>query len=217
MPTHRRDREPRRGSLFLPFLTLLLLGGCPAASPAPVPPADPDPQVQPRPRDDTPPVVVAPPGDAGGAVAVDRGDGEPCLEHAECASGVCEGQGCGVDEPGVCAPAQRACTRDLRPYCGCDGQTFRTSGSCPGQRYEFRGECVGPRTAGEACLSAGDCASGICEGQGCGPDEPGVCAEKGRRCTADLVQYCGCDGVTFGGSSTCPGRRYSARRACDVD
>ena len=38
---------------------------------------------------------------------------------------------------------QRKCTLDLRPYCGCDGVTFRTSGSCPGQRFSARAECPG--------------------------------------------------------------------------
>lgn len=214
MPTHRRVREPRRGSLFLLCLALALLAGCPAASPPPVPPAERDPQVEPQPRDDQPPVAV-PPGDAGAALAVDRGAGEPCLEGAECASGVCEGEGCGVDEPGTCAPAQRACTRDLRPYCGCDGQTFRTSGSCPGRRYAYRGECEELRSAGQACRGAEECRSGICEGQGCGDDEPGTCAATGRMCTLDLRPYCGCDGQSFEASSSCPGRRFADRGACD--
>ena len=65
----------------------------------------------------------------------------PCLAASDCASGVCEGQGCGDDQPGTCQPAARACTKDLRTYCGCDGQTFRGSGSCPGQRNAAAGEC----------------------------------------------------------------------------
>jgi hypothetical protein len=38
-------------------------------------------------------------------------------------------------------PAQRACTRDLRLYCGCDGKDFRASGSCPGQVFLHPGAC----------------------------------------------------------------------------
>lgn len=68
-------------------------------------------------------------------------DGEKCVDSSECKSGVCEGEGCTPDRPGVCAPRSRACTRDLRPYCGCDGATFRTSGSCPGRRFAHTGEC----------------------------------------------------------------------------
>lgn len=70
-----------------------------------------------------------------------KADGASCLAAEECASGVCEGEGCGADQPGTCAPKSRGCTRDLRPYCGCDGLTFRTSGSCPGKRFSARAEC----------------------------------------------------------------------------
>ena len=71
-------------------------------------------------------------------------DGKPagaqCLAASECESGICEGEGCG-DTPGTCASASRACTRDLRTYCGCDGKTFQSSGSCPGQRFSARDAC----------------------------------------------------------------------------
>lgn len=70
-----------------------------------------------------------------------KADGASCLAADECQSGVCEGEGCGADQPGTCAPKTRGCTRDLRPYCGCDGQTFRTSGSCPGKRFSARAAC----------------------------------------------------------------------------
>src|SRR5689334_857570 len=53
-----------------------------------------------------------------------QADGGPCLADTECASGVCEGQGCAADQPGACAPKTRGCTRDRRQYCGCDGITF---------------------------------------------------------------------------------------------
>jgi hypothetical protein len=66
-----------------------------------------------------------------------------CLRDADCGDGVCEGQGCGDDQPGSCVAKSRMCTRDSRPYCGCDGQTFRASGTCPGRRYASEGECSG--------------------------------------------------------------------------
>lgn len=71
-------------------------------------------------------------------------DGSPCLQGADCASGICEGHGCSDAAPGTCAPAERACTRDRRPFCGCDGETFFSSSSCPGQRYARRGTCGEP-------------------------------------------------------------------------
>jgi len=78
---------------------------------------------------------------ARGADPRGRPDGATCLAAAECASGVCEGEGCTDDRPGRCAPKARACTRDLRTYCGCDGQSFGASGSCPGRRYAALGRC----------------------------------------------------------------------------
>jgi hypothetical protein len=69
-----------------------------------------------------------------------RADGAACNASDECASGICEGEGCG-DNQGTCAPKARGCTRDLRQYCGCDGKTFQASGSCPGQRFSKRDAC----------------------------------------------------------------------------
>ncbi|MEM9492460.1 MAG: hypothetical protein AAGC55_25155 [Myxococcota bacterium] len=92
------------------------------------------------------PVASAGPGEpaepASGETAREpAADGAACLSAADCASGLCEGQGCGAEQPGVCVPAQRACTRDLVPFCGCDGQTFRSSSRCPGRRYSQTGKC----------------------------------------------------------------------------
>jgi hypothetical protein len=139
--------------------------------------------------------------------------GASCFVDVECGSGVCEGMGCGNDAPGVCAAQARKCTKDLRPYCGCDGQTFRTSGSCPGRRYESKGECKPGKPLGEECLGADDCQSGVCEGAGCG-NVPGMCVAASRVCTKDRATYCGCDGNEFFASGSCPGQRYASKGAC---
>ncbi len=75
-------------------------------------------------------------------------DGGACLRPSDCQSGVCEGQGCTDDAPGVCVPRVRACTKDLRTYCACawdeakdDKGQFYGSGSCPDRRYAFKGDC----------------------------------------------------------------------------
>ncbi len=94
------------------------------APPAGGPPPPPEPPSQP------PPSTAA------------RPDGAACSLAAECASGICEGQGCGPEQ-GRCAPRKRVCTMDLKAYCGCDGRTFRSSGSCPGLRFTRRGPCDG--------------------------------------------------------------------------
>lgn len=141
------------------LLILLAVVGCSSGSrsarppdPLETPPRTLDPGVvqdrPPHPRPPTPEGGYRPaPGEPQGAPPADgqlRADGEPCLTAAECGSGICEGEGCGPDTPGTCAPRNRACTRDLRAYCGCDGVTFRTSGSCPGRRFAARGECPAP-------------------------------------------------------------------------
>jgi|GEM_PF-2033753 len=71
-----------------------------------------------------------------------------------------------------------------------------------------------PGALGATCLSAKDCNSGMCEGMGCGTGQPGVCVEAQRICTKDLKRFCGCDGTSFRGSSSCPGRRYAHEGRC---
>ncbi|MBW2732432.1 MAG: hypothetical protein JRH20_08545 [Deltaproteobacteria bacterium] len=66
--------------------------------------------------------------------------GSRCSTADECESGRCEGEGCAPGR-GRCTDNKRLCTSDLRSYCGCDGVTFRASGSCPGKRYHQRGPC----------------------------------------------------------------------------
>jgi hypothetical protein len=203
----------------------ILVAACSSPNKPPAPtPVEPTPvEPAPAPVDAAPPLEQAPPAiDAGTApvsVPALAADGGSCLKHADCASGVCEGEGCSDDKPGTCAPAQRGCTRDLRSYCGCDGKTFKGSGSCPRQRYEAKGACPtgGARKVGAFCLKATDCASKICEGKGCTDDLPGRCADKSRACTADVRQFCTCDGRTTTGSSSCPGVRFSKMATCDED
>lgn len=116
----------------------------PPAVAAETPPATKDPGT---PLDEKPLQESIPPpggGAAGGASGEQgraRPDGAACLAADECASGICEGQGCTETRPGTCAPKQRACTRDLRQYCGCDGTTFGASGNCPGRRFASRTPC----------------------------------------------------------------------------
>jgi hypothetical protein len=72
-----------------------------------------------------------------------------------------------------------------------------------------------PRADGAACSEAGQCSSGICEGEGCGTDQ-GHCAAKSAPCTRDLVTYCGCDGKAFQASGSCAGERFAHRGACSA-
>jgi len=138
---------------------LLGLASCAAPAHAPPPPAvnETPPQTKdPGAVQDSPPLQPAPPpepegrgghgghrGSGGGSEPAAPGlpDGAPCLTALDCTSGICEGQGCTDDRRGRCISRSRACTADAIQYCGCDGQTFTSSGSCPGRRFAARGAC----------------------------------------------------------------------------
>lgn len=154
-------------------------------------------------------------------------DGAACERASDCTGGaMCRGpSGCGAawacGEALACEPATIA-------YCNCDGQTFYAPSGCAGRPYDHVGPCelasaepveLGipdgdePLTAEDrACTSSADCrAWETCFGfPGCGTYR----CERVRRCRRDSVTYCGCDGVTFRGSSNCPGRPYLHTGAC---
>jgi hypothetical protein len=214
----RSPSIPVRLSLVAAVAAVLavLLAGCPPQNtPQPMPPPPPSDGYQPGPA--TPPPVPVATSDAGAPDDLEApvlgATGDACETAADCESGTCEGAGCG-DRKGVCAAAARACTKDARPYCGCDGKTFIASGRCPGKRFQYSGECRAQLADGAPCAASSECASGSCEGQGCGAEPTGTCVAKARRCTKDRRAFCGCDGKTFHGSGTCPGARYQATGAC---
>ena len=71
----------------------------------------------------------------------------------------------------------------------------------------------GGSASGKVCKGAADCAAG----QDCyGPDACGSTWTCGpaRMCTQDLIEYCGCDGTVFRGSSSCPAKPYQHRGPC---
>ena len=133
--------------------SLLVVAGCPAAPPQQVPPTEeiyqPGPAItEGRSR---PPVVVPPPsrdagsrlagGDDAGPASARLGPGQPCFDGGECESGICEGEGCGTNQPGVCIGPGRACQGPEETFCGCDGEIFRAPRDCPGQPFAKRGKC----------------------------------------------------------------------------
>ena len=118
-------------------IAFVLLLACSSPPPATDTAANPEPE--PAPSTATPepePTTATPEPEPSGEP---KADGSDCNAGSECASGVCEGEGC--DVPGKCMPTSRACTKDLRQYCGCDGTTFSGSGSCPGARFSKREAC----------------------------------------------------------------------------
>ncbi|MGE0867379.1 MAG: hypothetical protein AB7P03_02370 [Kofleriaceae bacterium] len=134
-------------SLRIVVLTLLVAcSGSAANAPVPdpndTPPTTKDPGAT-EDRSAMPPTPIGPEARSGSGAAK-KADGASCAGSAECASGVCEGEGCDERRLGRCMPRDRACTKDLREYCGCDGITFRASGSCPGQRFRAPRDCKAP-------------------------------------------------------------------------
>lgn len=183
-----------------------------AAQPAqPAQPAEPGDQATPG---TTPAAGVGIGGERVAAPAGAAAVGGACTQASDCASGVCEGLGCEAGA-GRCVEKTRVCTRDLKEYCGCDGQVFRSSGSCAGRTYRNEGACEAkaPAADGQPCSNASECQSGVCEGEGCGANA-GTCQPKARACTRDLQAYCGCDDQEFRASGSCPGRLYKRKGAC---
>jgi hypothetical protein len=154
MPESRPAPRPWRCLLLVPVLTALACDPPPTSIPPgptpivagpvverPIPPPTPVTTVEmgdAGPPAELPPEPEAEPEAGGGTLTRDGG---ACERAIECQSGICEGQGCGADRKGVCMSRNRACTRDIRTFCGCDGKTFQGSSSCPGQRFASRGKC----------------------------------------------------------------------------
>jgi hypothetical protein len=82
--------------------------------------------------------AAAPMGSASSTPVATPGKG--CKTDAECATGQSCGFTQGCDTPGVCGPP-KMCTKDLVPYCGCDGTDFRGSSTCPARAFRHRGKC----------------------------------------------------------------------------
>lgn len=87
---------------------------------------------------------------------------------------------------------------------GSGGDAAATGGSDASGGAEG-GERTGP-CYDEDCSGTcvGDCVGGF------------VCDEGAQICTGDVAEYCGCDGVTFTGSGSCPQKAYQTKGSCDA-
>ncbi len=99
------------------------------------------------------------------------------------------------------------------------GEPAVLASSRPGDSPEPVEEEVhgGLRADGAACFDSEHCASNICEGASCDASRPGTCVPKDRPCTADLSPFCGCDGLTFLASSSCPGEAFEHVGECPAN
>lgn len=134
---------------------------------------------------------------AAGEPGVDAGPSERvCRANVDCRAGEqCLGaEGCGT--PWTCQTVG-GCTRDLVPFCGCDGTTFMNSSTCPGRPYARRGPCgIVPPPVDAGPIDGGDEPPPLCPAD----DARGVgnCAAffgyrwDGARCVG--VGGCSCAG-----------------------
>jgi hypothetical protein len=137
----------KRISILFGGTTFLTLAATLVGCPAPPPPATPVPASEPTTTPVTPtatPTATATATPTAAPTAevdpLEARPGKTCSADADCV----KGESCrffpGCDVPGTCGPP-RACTRDLVPFCGCDGTNFRGSSSCPVKPFRHKGGC----------------------------------------------------------------------------
>ena len=71
----------------------------------------------------------------------------------------------------------------------------------------------GDNSAPIECNGDNPCAAGVCMGASCSGSWS--CGATTVACAADLTDYCGCDGLTFQDSGSCPRKPFAYKGKCE--
>lgn len=149
---------------------------------------------------------------------------EPCAKGSYC--DFPESNQCGrTDLGGTCKPLPKFCTREYKPVCGCNGQTY--SNECIANRQGVSVEYTGPCESVE--VECGGESTGVCkENEYCAYEPDGmcgwtdatsVCKPRPKACTKIYAPVCGCDSKTYANEclANAAGTGILKNEACDPE